>query len=156
LAALAPASFDVALPFYRHRRQILAALQDFIATSRDAALAVGTDRLRPLASRILGTLAHRALARDFLGDDLRPTQDLLAMLPDAMRSIDIDAPLTDAESDQVWTLLQQINAAAGACRLGDAALASVDITGHDVDSVVTELQNQGILDARRGLVGKHV
>lgn len=156
LLALTADRLDLALPFYRYRKQILAALQDFAATARAGLLTIAPDQLRPVADHMVAVTAHAALADTQLDADGRPSAGLRALLGSAQPAIRLDANLSATQLAQIWTLLRQIVADAGPYKLTDAALASIDITDEHVGQVLDALVAAEVLRADRTLVPDQV
>jgi hypothetical protein len=156
LAALTPDTFDLALPFYRHRRRILSAMQDVVTAASQQYLTVAPADLQPLADQFAASDIHAALSDEYLDEQGRLTSELLADIDNEQPPFEIGAWYSSAQSLSVWNLLQQINSDDAKYKLTDTALATVDITGDDATDVVVALCAEGALQPDRSLTPEQV
>lgn len=156
LAALTPDAFDLSLPFYRHRRLILSALQGVVASARQQSLTVTPDDLRPLADKFAASDIHEALSSAYLDAQGRLNAEILVDIDNEQPPFEIGSWYSAAQSQSVWSLLQQIDSDASKFRLTDAALATVNITDDHATSVVVSLCAEGCLQPDRSLTPEQV
>lgn len=152
LLARTPDDFDLALPFYRHRRKILAALQGFVAAARTSALTLDADRLRPLADRLVAASVHAALSGTSLDADGRPNARMREFLGGERRVLDVGPLASIPHIAPITDLLRRVVGESEAFRLTEAALAAVDLTGEHATRVFDTLVAEGVLRPDRTLV----
>ncbi len=156
LAALTPDTFDLALPFYRHRRLILIAMQDVVTAASQQYLTVAPADLQPLTDKFAAIDIHSALSDEYLDEQGRLTPEILADIANEQPPFEIGSWYTSAQSLSVWNLLQQINADTNKYKLTDAALATVDITDEDATNVLVALCAEGALQPDGSLTPEQV
>ncbi len=153
---LTPDTFDLALQFYRHRGSILDALRGVVANARQTYLTVSADDLRPLADKFAAADVHRLLSAGYLDDQMRLNAAAIAAIGQDTPPLDLGPTYSAAQTQQVWSLLQQVNTDAGKFRLTDTAVTSAGIPADHTSNVFASLCADGCVQPDHTLSAEQV
>jgi len=150
ILALTPDTFALTLPLSRHRRAILAVLQDLVSGAKAGFLSVEPQFLQPVTDRIVALSIHRLLTGNWLDARGRINVPLESLASEAS-PLELGIGYSSVQHERVWKLLRDVAQEMSRFRLTDEALSSVGLIAEHAQEVIVSLCADGVLLPDRSL-----
>ncbi|XOF34642.1 MAG: hemopexin repeat-containing protein [Candidatus Electrothrix sp. YB6] len=147
-----PATLELALQFYPHRRAICQALQDAVADDKANYLKVDKAVLRKIADKAVSRWVYEDLQENWLqGHQILPEAGSFFREEENKAEFSLRPYFDKAKSDIVFTHLMGIITYADTYTLTETALSSLDFDAGEIKGVRLALQEIGVLNDRNVL-----